>query len=94
MSGVFGRVLLLFLSGAAPLVAQNAFPVRRLPSNPDRLAHVWGDNFEKGGSIRDLTFLPRASHESITCGSAGIFATAGDLTMWCSSLFHGKSLKD
>ena len=58
----------------------------------DRLAHVWGDNFEKDGSIRDLTFLPRASHESITYGSAGVFASAGDLAVWCNSLFGGKVL--
>jgi D-alanyl-D-alanine carboxypeptidase len=37
----------------------------------DRLAHVWGDNFEKGGPTRDITHLPRASHESITYGSSG-----------------------
>ena len=59
----------------------------------DRLAHVWGDNFEKGGAIRDLTYLPRASHESITYGSAGVFATAEDLAVWCTSLFRGKILK-
>ena len=59
----------------------------------DRLAHVWGDNFEKDGSSRDITYLPRASHESITYGSSGIFATAEDLAIWCSSLFGGKVLK-
>jgi D-alanyl-D-alanine carboxypeptidase len=60
----------------------------------DQLAHVWGDNFEKGGLVRDLTFLPRASHESITYGSAGVFTTAEDLAVWCKSLFSGKVLKE
>jgi D-alanyl-D-alanine carboxypeptidase len=59
---------------------------------PDRLAHVWGDNFEKGSPNRDLTYLSRASHESITYGSAGVFTTAGDLALWCQSLFTGKLL--
>jgi D-alanyl-D-alanine carboxypeptidase len=58
----------------------------------ERLAHVWGDNFEKDGSDRDITYLPRASHESITYGSAGVFATAEDLAVWCRSLFGGKIL--
>ena len=60
---------------------------------PDKLAHVWGDNFEKGGSNRDLTYLPRASHESITYGSSGVFTTAEDLAVWCKTLFTGKVLK-
>jgi len=60
---------------------------------PDRLAHVWGDNFEKDGSFRDITLLPRASHESITYGSAGLFMTAADLAGWCHLLFQGKVLQ-
>ena len=60
---------------------------------PDRLAHVWGDNFDNDGSFRDITFLPRASHESITYGSAGLFMTAEDLARWCQLLFEGKVLK-
>jgi D-alanyl-D-alanine carboxypeptidase len=60
---------------------------------PDRLAHVWGDNFDNDGSFRDITYLPRASHESITYGSAGLFMTAGDLARWCHLLFEGKVLK-
>jgi D-alanyl-D-alanine carboxypeptidase len=59
----------------------------------ERLAHVWGDNFENDGSNRDITYLPRASHESITYGSSGIFTTAGDLARWCKVLFTGKVLK-
>ena len=59
---------------------------------PNNLAHVWGDNFENDGSTRDLTFLPRASHESITYGSSGLFMTAKDLAVWCHSLFTGKVL--
>jgi D-alanyl-D-alanine carboxypeptidase len=60
---------------------------------PDRLAHVWGDNFENDGSFRDITLLPRASHESITYGSAGLFMTAEDLARWCHLLFEGKVLQ-
>ena len=60
---------------------------------PDRLAHVWGDNFENDGSFRDNTFLPRSSHESITYGSAGLFMTAEDLARWCRLLFEGKVLR-
>lgn len=60
---------------------------------PDNLAHVWGDNFENDGSCRDITFLPRTSHETITYGSSGLFMTAGDLAFWCQSLFTGKVLK-
>ncbi|MCX6827669.1 MAG: serine hydrolase [candidate division Zixibacteria bacterium] len=60
---------------------------------PNRLAHVWGDNFEKGGTGKDLTYLPRVSHESITYGSSGVFTTAEDLAVWCKSLFTGKILK-
>jgi D-alanyl-D-alanine carboxypeptidase len=63
-----------------------------IPRN--QLAHVWGDNFEKDGSNRDITFLPRASHESITYGSSGVFATAEDLAVWCQSLFDGKVISD
>ncbi|HOW66013.1 MAG TPA: serine hydrolase [Candidatus Paceibacterota bacterium] len=57
---------------------------------PENLAHVWGDNFEKDGSCRDITFLPRVSHDSITYGSAGVFMTAEDLARWTHALFHGK----
>ncbi|MDL1874585.1 hypothetical protein FBQ85_05345 [Cytophagia bacterium CHB2] len=45
------------------------------------------------GSLRDITFLPRTSHETITYGSSGLFMTAGDLVFWCQSLFTGKVLK-
>ena len=60
---------------------------------PDNQAHIFGDNFNEDGSSVDMTFLPRASHESITYGSAGIFITAEDLAMWCQSLFEGEILK-
>jgi D-alanyl-D-alanine carboxypeptidase len=60
----------------------------------DQLAHVWGDNFEKDGSNRDITYLPRASHESITYGSSGIFTTAEELAVWCRSLFDKKILNN
>jgi D-alanyl-D-alanine carboxypeptidase len=57
------------------------------PENP---AHVWGDNFEKDGSYRDITLLPRTSHDSITYGSAGVFMTAEDLARWTHALFHAE----
>jgi len=61
---------------------------------PENLAHVWGDNFEKDGSYRDITFLPRVSHDSITYGSAGVFMTAADLARWTHALFHGQFLRE
>ena len=60
---------------------------------PDNLAHVFGDNFNDDGSVQDLTYLPRASHESIAYGSAGLFMTAEDLATWCNALFEGKVLQ-
>jgi len=59
---------------------------------PNNLMHVWGDNFENDGSFRDITNLPRTSHESITYGSSGIFITAESLAEWCNYLFTGKVL--
>lgn len=44
--------------------------------------------------MRDLTFLPRASDESITFGSSGLFMTAEDLARWCHALFDGQILKE
>jgi len=61
---------------------------------PEQLAHVWADNFQNDGSNRDITFLPRVSHESITYGSSGVFTTAEELALWCSALFHGQVLKE
>jgi len=55
---------------------------------PRNLAHVWGWNFEKDGAYRDVTFLPRTSHDTITYGSAGVFMTAEDLARWTHALFH------
>ena len=59
---------------------------------PYNQAHVFGDNFNNDGSYLDLTFLPRASHESIAFGSAGLFMTTNDLAYWCQALFEGKIL--
>lgn len=59
---------------------------------PENQAHVYGDNFNNDGSYQDVTFLPRASHESIGYGSGGLFMTAEDLAFWCHSLFEGKIL--
>jgi D-alanyl-D-alanine carboxypeptidase len=75
-----------------PLGLKNTYLSMEEQIPQDQLAHVWGDNFEKDGSIRDITYLPRASHESITYGSSGVFATAEDLADWCKSLFDGKVL--
>jgi len=61
---------------------------------PPRLAHVWSDNFENDGSNRDVTFLPRTSHESITYGSSGLFMTAECLADWSYKLFRGKVLSE
>jgi D-alanyl-D-alanine carboxypeptidase len=76
-----------------PLGIQNAY-VSMEEELPTNLAHVWGDNFENDGSMRDLTFLPRESHESITFGSAGLFMTAEDLARWSQALFQGKLLSE
>jgi D-alanyl-D-alanine carboxypeptidase len=59
---------------------------------PENLAHVYGDNWD--GPVRDVTFLPRTSHESITYGSSGIFTTSENLALWCHSLFEGKILDE
>jgi len=63
-------------------------------SIPENQAHVFGDNFQFGQSEMDLTFLPRASHESITYGSSGIVTTAPDLAKWCQALFEGEILSE
>ncbi len=61
-------------------------------SLPENLAHVYGDNFNPGEAIRDITFEPRTSHESITYGSSGIFTTAENLARWSQALFGGDIL--
>ena len=57
---------------------------------PDNRAHIFGDNFRNDGSWQDTTFLPRAAHDSISLGSAGLFMTAGELARWCHALFEGE----
>ncbi len=74
-----------------PLHIKNAF-LSMEEEIPDNQAHVYGDNFNNDGSYQDVTFLPRASHESIGYGSGGLFMTAEDLVFWCHSLFEGKIL--
>jgi len=59
---------------------------------PAHQAHVFGDNFQYGAAERDLTFEPRASHESIIFGSGGLFMTAEDLARWSHALFGGRVL--
>jgi D-alanyl-D-alanine carboxypeptidase len=75
-----------------PLGIDNAY-LSQQEDIPDNQAHVYGDNFNFGDSEIDLTFLPRASHESITFGSSGIFITAESLARWSHGLFEGKVLK-
>ena len=74
-----------------PLGISN-FYVSQEEKLPQNLAHVYGDNFQPGSLIRDITFVPRTSHESITYGSSGIFTTAKDLALWSQNLFGGKIL--
>jgi D-alanyl-D-alanine carboxypeptidase len=62
-------------------------------SIPDSQAHVYGDNFQFGGTNIDVTFLPRTSHESIGYGSSGIFISSKNLARWSHALFDGKILK-
>jgi D-alanyl-D-alanine carboxypeptidase len=59
---------------------------------PDNQVHVYGDNFQYGEVEKDITFLPRTSHESITYGSSGIFISSNNLARWSQELFTGKIL--
>ncbi len=61
---------------------------------PANQAHVYSDNFEGGTPVRDVTFEPRTSHESITYGSSGIFTTSENLARWSHALFGGKILEE
>jgi D-alanyl-D-alanine carboxypeptidase len=58
----------------------------------DQQAHVYSDNWD--GPIRDVTFLPRTSHESIGYGSSGIFTTSENLARWSHALFEGRILEE
>jgi D-alanyl-D-alanine carboxypeptidase len=60
---------------------------------PENLLHVWGDNFEEGTPVRDITYLPRTSHETITYGSSGVLTTPAELARWAHALFGGKILQ-
>ena len=77
-----------------PLRLRNTYLSMEESIPQEQLAHVWGDNFQNDGSNRDITFLPRVSHESITYGSSCVFTTAGELAQWCSALFRGQVLKE
>jgi D-alanyl-D-alanine carboxypeptidase len=57
---------------------------------PEPLAHVFGDDFQFGPKEKDLTYEPRASHETIIFGSGGLFMTAEDLACWGRALFSGQ----
>jgi D-alanyl-D-alanine carboxypeptidase len=61
---------------------------------PDNRAHVFGDNFRNDGSWQDTTFFPRASHDSIGFGCAGLFMAAEDLAKWCHALFEGEVVSE
>ena len=76
-----------------PLNLQNYY-LWLADSIPENQAHVFGDNFQFGSPEKDLTFLPRASHESIAFGSSGIVTTAADLAKWCYILFEGNVLSE
>ena len=75
-----------------PLGIDNAY-LSQQENIPNNQAHVYGDNFIFGNEESDLTFLPRASHESITFGSSGIFTTAESLAQWSYALFGGEVLQ-
>jgi len=59
---------------------------------PENQAHVYSDNWD--GPIRDVTFLPRTSHDSIGYGAGGLFTTSENLARWSHSLFEGEILED
>ena len=77
-----------------PLGISNAFLSLEDEIPQNKLVHVYGDNFNFDDSNKDVTFLPRISHESITYGSSGIFITAHDLALWCHTLFEGGVLRE
>lgn len=72
-----------------PLAITNAY-LSIQEEIPDNRAHIFGDNFRNDGSWQDTTFFPRASHDSIGFGSAGLFMAAEDLARWCHALFEGE----
>lgn len=74
-----------------PLGLSN-FYLSQEESIPAHQAHVYSDNWD--GPIRDVTFLPRTSHESITYGSSGIFTTSENLARWSHALFGGRILNE
>jgi D-alanyl-D-alanine carboxypeptidase len=75
-----------------PLGIDNAYLSQQEEIPADDQAHVYGDNFIFGNAESDLTFEPRASHESIGFGSSGIFTTAESLARWSDALFGGDLL--
>jgi D-alanyl-D-alanine carboxypeptidase len=76
-----------------PLSIDQAYLSQQEDIPTDNQAHVYGDNFIPGNGESDLTFLPRASHESITFGSSGIFTTAEGLARWSHALFGEEILQ-
>jgi len=77
-----------------PLGISNAFLSLEDEIPQNKLAHVYGDNFNFDDLNKDVTFLPRNSHESITYGSSGVFITAHDLAFWCHALFEEEVLQE
>jgi len=60
---------------------------------PDNVAHVWG-SLKSGDETEDLTFVPRAAHDSIIHPSGGVFTTAEDLARWMDALFQGRVISE
>jgi len=60
---------------------------------PDNVAHVWG-SLKSGDETEDLTFVPRAAHDSIIHPSGGVFTTAEDLARWTDALFQGRVISE
>ena len=60
---------------------------------PDNVAHVWGSQ-QPGGETEDLTFVPRAAHDSIIHPSGGVFTMAEDLARWSDALFQGEIISE
>jgi D-alanyl-D-alanine carboxypeptidase len=74
-----------------PLGIEDAYLMVEEPL-PDRLAHVYGDDFQFGDRDQDVTFEPRVAHDSMTWGSGGLFMTTEALARWSQALFGGKVL--
>lgn len=68
-----------------PLGIDNAYLSQQEEIPIENQAHIYEGS--------DVTFQPRASHESITFGSGGIFTTAESLAKWSHTLFGREILQ-